>query len=396
MKTNFKHYIGDVIKDKKRNLTILDNEIRQRKRINRGKQIISKDKWYRYRCNKCGWDKGWIEESKLTNRGCSCCSGTTVVEGINDIPTTAPWMVKYFQGGYDEAKLYTCESNKTIYPICPACGNVKDKQVPICRIHHYKSVGCSCSDGISYPEKIIFSLLQQLNIKFNYQFTKTNKTWCDNYKYDFAIIEKSCLIETHGGGHYIESGYVSLGGKTLQEEQENDRIKEQLAKQNGIQHYIVLDCRKSELELIKKSVIESELPTLFNFMENDIDWLQCEEYALKNIVKEVCDYKNQYKNKTNEELGNFFHLSKKTISGYLQIGKKIGWCDYDRYLTVRLKLTKDIEVYKNNILTHTFHSVNELISLSNDVLGFKISKDALYKHLNTDVLLNDEYKLKHI
>jgi hypothetical protein len=335
---------------------------------------------------------------KLYNLKIDCIKNGVVyfndAEGIFE-EATAPWMVKYFQGGYDEAKLYTCHSNKKIYPICPNCGNIRDKQVSIDKIFNYKSTGCACSDGISYPEKFVFSLLQQLNILFIYQFTKTNKGWCDKYKYDFAILEKSCIIETHGIGHYNKSGYVSLGSKTLQEEQENDIIKEQLSKTNGIEHYIVLDCRKSELEWIKKSVMESELPTLFNFTEGDINWLKCEKYACKNIIKEICEYKEQNKNKTNESISKKYSISSKTVSGYLQVGKKIGWCNYDRYTNVSLKMSKDIEVYMNNTLIFTFHSVNEIISLSYDVLGIKITKHVLYKYLDTNMLINNKYIIKH-
>ena len=38
-------------------------------------------------------------------------------------------MVKYFQGGIDEARRYTYNSRQKIYPICPDCGRVKDKDI---------------------------------------------------------------------------------------------------------------------------------------------------------------------------------------------------------------------------------------------------------------------------
>ena len=47
------------------------------------------------------------ERQILNGKRCACCSNSVVVEGINDIPTTAPWMVDYFPGGYEEAKRYT-------------------------------------------------------------------------------------------------------------------------------------------------------------------------------------------------------------------------------------------------------------------------------------------------
>jgi negative regulator of genetic competence, sporulation and motility len=45
--------------------------------------------------------------------------------------------------------------------------------------------------------------------------------------------------------------------------------------------------------------------------------------------------------------------------------------------------------------SYTFHSVNEIISLSYDVLGIKITKHVLYKYLDTNMLINNKYIIKH-
>ena len=86
---HFKYKIGQTFKDDKRDITIIDIETRRNKEKNQ--------KWYKYKCNKCGWNEGWIEETKLIDkRGCSCCRGFTVVKGINDVATSNPNVVKYF------------------------------------------------------------------------------------------------------------------------------------------------------------------------------------------------------------------------------------------------------------------------------------------------------------
>jgi hypothetical protein len=61
----------------------------------------------------------------------------------------------------------------------------------------------------------------------------------------------------HGGQHY-KSGF-NISNRSLNEEQKNDLIKEKLAKKNGILHYIVIDSRRSTVEYIKNSIINSEL-----------------------------------------------------------------------------------------------------------------------------------------
>ena len=77
-------------------------------------------------------------------------------------------------------------------------------------------------------------------------------------------------METHGKQHY-EDGFKGCGGRTLEEEQQNDKNKYELAIKNGIkqQNYIVIDCSKSDLEFIKNNIINSRLNELFNLNKNN-------------------------------------------------------------------------------------------------------------------------------
>ena len=130
MEYTYKYDIGEIIKDDKRDITIIGREVRVKKTSKRNYY----DRWYKYHCNKCG-NEDWLEQDKLRNRkqGCNvCCLGSNkVTEGINDIPTVAPWMVKYFQGGSNEAKNYSIGSNKKINPICPICGEIRKNPISI-------------------------------------------------------------------------------------------------------------------------------------------------------------------------------------------------------------------------------------------------------------------------
>lgn len=314
----FKYNVGDKITDNNRNLTIIDMEYRKIKGV--------LYKFYFYKCNVCGWDKGQITEQALNcGKGCTCCSGHIVIEGINDIPTTAPWMVKYFQGGYDEAKLYTYSSHRMIVPICPYCGKIHEKPMQINRLFLNRKVPCVCSDSVSYPEKFMYGLLKQLNINFIYQLTKTNLKWCNKYSYDFYIKEFNMIIETHGLQHYKDN--ISWNKKEgYKKDKENDIIKENLAISNNIIKYIVIDARYSNSNWIKTSIMNSKLPSILKFSENDIDWLKCEEFALKNIIKDICDYKNSHPITSNLDLVNLYQLSTTTIAKYLKVGYKLGWC----------------------------------------------------------------------
>ena len=89
---DFKININSIIKDSNRDMIILNREYRKEEKIDKeGRKSIYNLKWYQYKCNICGWDKGWIREDHLLKGvGCSCCRGLTVVKSINDIATTNP------------------------------------------------------------------------------------------------------------------------------------------------------------------------------------------------------------------------------------------------------------------------------------------------------------------
>ena len=68
--------------------------------------------------------------------------------------------------------------------------------------------GCSiCSDGTSYGEKFIYSMLNQLNIKYIPEF---NTDWTQGKKYDVNIPSINGIIEINGRQHYEEWGFYSI------------------------------------------------------------------------------------------------------------------------------------------------------------------------------------------
>lgn len=299
-------------------------------------------KVYTCTCLKCNDTNVEISESHLKEgRGCPTCRGLKVVEGINDIPTTSPWMIKYFQGGKVEALNYTNNSNKVIYPKCPFCGRISDKPVKINKIYTKNGFSCHCSDGISYPEKFVSEFLNQLEIKYISQATKNSIDWLeDNKRYDFYIPDKNIIIEVNGRQHY---DYNNWTGKSLQQEQLNDAIKESIAIKNGISLYIKLDCRESSKEYIRNSILNSELNSVYCL--DNINWEQCEIRALSNTTKEICDFYSNVSNDT-KLISKKFNKSINTISRHLKSGNKYGWCKplYD-------PCDKKVCVSKNNTIT---------------------------------------------
>lgn len=386
----FKVKIGQVFKDEKRYLIILDRKHRVDKKG-------CDWKYYKYKCNNCGYDEGWMVESSLLIKGigCSCCANRTAVLGINTIWDTDRWMCD-LGVSEEDAKKYTKASNTKINVICPDCG--KKKKVVINSIYTNRSIGCTCGDGFSYPEKFMTNVLVQLGVNFQTQLSKKDFSWCENYRYDFYIPSLNMIIETHGIQHYKESSR----GRTLQEEQENDVCKKELAVSNSIEHYIELDCSVSNLEWIKNSVLNSKLNKLFDLSK--VDWNQCEEFALKNIIKEVCEYWNNKEEwETTKDLSFKFGLDRCTIIRHLKKGGGHGWCSYDtkeemiRCGITRGKLSgKKVEMFKNNISLGIFESCHELERQSEKLFGVKLLKSAISEVCNGKKTHYKNYTFKYI
>ena len=332
----WKYKIGDRLIDYKddgtlkRDLTIIDKKIvvekQNRKNYKHG-YVMRQFKYYQYKCNVCGWDDGWAREDNLFfhHNGCSCCGNMTVVKGINDVATTHPHLVQYFKNKND-AFLYSAYSNKCPELMCPNCGHVKTGLSMDTLLR--SGFGCNmCSDGISYPEKFVNAFLKQLNVEYKMQLSCTTHPWCDRYKYDFwfKLDEAEYIVEVHGEQHYRKRG-------GWHDVKKNDAIKKELAYANGFNngHYIIIDCRHSELEWIKSKICESALTQLFDL--SAINWSLCHEIALKNLIKEVCVY---WESNTKDspiatsEVAQRFNISASTVLKYLKHGDELGWCNYN-------------------------------------------------------------------
>ena len=348
--------IGEVLKDDKRDLTII-NIVKEKQKDGYNKT------YYKCRCNICGYETLALKGNLKKGRGCAACCNQVAVLGINTIWDTDRWMVD-LGVSEEDAKTNTYGSNKEIEVVCPDCGC--RKMITPNALNRNKSISCDCSDGKSFPEKFMMNVLKQLNVDFQIQLTKTTFKWCEDKKYDFYIPSLNMIIETHGRQHYEDTNWVGAGGRTLAEEQENDRIKKELALNNKITEYIVIDCRYSKMEWIKGSVLNSRLSDIFNLSK--IDWLECERFALGNLVKEVCKKWEEFKvDMTIPVFAKFYpEISDATVREYIKKGSDLGWTTYNakeelkRSSWKNLKVNrKTVYVYKNEELKHVFNSCLE-------------------------------------
>lgn len=318
---------GVRLTDNGRDITIIDRKIkitdivRYDKIRMKERKIKKKDKYYKYHCNIDGFES-WIVESNLQKGvGCSLCCGLSVVEGVNDIATTRPDLLDNFID-IDIAKTISQKSHKRYLFKCSICGN--KKQMRVADLAN-KGFSCPrCSDGASYPEKLMYAVLFQLGIKFIHQLTSVDLEWIGKYRYDFYIPEEDCIIEIHGDQHYNLKDNFSRNNDI--DEIENDRMKKELADKNKVRKYIVVDARKSELEWIKKNILSSELSEMYVLSE--IDWIKCEKDARGSRVYDVCKIKKENPSMVSTEISALTGIERSVVVDYLKRGSKIGWCEY--------------------------------------------------------------------
>lgn len=238
----------------------------------------------------------------------------------NLISKVRPDIIQYLKYKED-ADVYTIGSDKKIYTICPTCGN--EKLIVIKQLTRQGSSCPICGDNFSYGEKVITSILNHFNIKYKYQ-KKFN--WSKGKIYDFYLYDYNTIIEVNGAQHYVKS-FETIGGRSLKEEQENDKIKKELASKNNIKTYIELDCRKSEIGWIKNSILKSNLTNLIDF--DNIDFEEFNSFAKYNtLLNEICCLYNSglylY------EIANKLHIWIGTVSDYLVRGNTIGLCKFKK------------------------------------------------------------------
>lgn len=365
----WKYQVGDIIQDDKRHFRITDRKIEEKIYNNKNKKY--KYKMYKYQCFKCGWDEGWIEEGNLIKgHQCRCCIGQIVVKGINTLGDKRPDLIQYFENCEDAFCVLPRTDNRKVNIICPLCNN-KIEITP----DHLTTRGFTCrkcSDGFSYPEKFIYNLLQQINVRFITQLNNSHFDWVGNFRYDFYLSDYNCIIETHGGQHY-----GSIKEEELKKIQDNDKNKKELAEKNGV-NYVVLDCRESTIDWIKNSVNNSLLLSLFDL--SNINWQECHERSINSLVRVVSDCWNEHRDWSTKIICDYVGLKKSTVVKYLKQAKELGWCDYSTELSYQRRECSafrnnsiPINVYKDGRFLFTYPSAAKLANDSKDLLGVELN-----------------------
>ena len=192
----------------------------------------------------------------------------------------------------EDTKTISPYSGKKFYTKCLNCSEISKNKKYLYHLTRGKKIPCNaCGDGRSLPEKFLYYIFKQLNINFT---TQVSPDWesLGQRSYDFYIPSLSMIIETHGAQHF-KGGFS--GGRTLEEEQQNDKEKKEIAIKNGIKNYIEIDCSESTLEFLKENIIRKLSP---HFDLSNIDWELAWRNSQKSLKVEVKKFHDKgYNNK---------------------------------------------------------------------------------------------------
>lgn len=321
---------------------------------------------------------------------------------IEKIATSCPDIVQYLVDKQD-AYRYSKGSGKYVDTICPICGSKRLYRINSLALYGFKCH--ACGDKISYPNKFMWKLLSQCNIKFIREVSSIYKQfdWLGKYLCDFYFEkdQKEYIIEMDGGYHF------SNGFGNLNLIQKRDHDKDILIQEHGI-NVIRIDCNYVDVSkrfyYIKNNIIKSGLLNILSVSE--IDWEACDKFALSNMLFDTCETWNSGVHDV-QKISLIMNLSPSAIRNYLNKGKELKLCDYDgmkvnsvRRSNQNREFNKNrrspIAVYKDENIVGVFEWCGELIDLSYELFGKKFSAPMIYKACKGDISHAYGYEMKNI
>jgi predicted DNA-binding protein YlxM (UPF0122 family) len=263
--------------------------------------------------------KGHEWPAKLGNithnhQGCPYCSGRYPIVGETDLWTTN----KIIAGSLlhpEDGYRFTQFSSKKVDFVCPNCGEILNRAISNVS---QKGLSCHiCGDGISYPNKFMASVLKQLNIDYIPEFQIDDA----NYRYDFYIPVYNLVIEMHGRQHYED---WNRKGISCEDVQLNDRLKFIFAVEHGVDKYVCIDARNSDINYISTGIKKSKLNDLFNLQ--DVDWKKCGYYASGSLVHSAASLWNS--GYSASEIAEELKVNISTIYNWLKKGTELNLCNW--------------------------------------------------------------------
>ena len=288
---------------------------------------------YIIHCNDCGatYDvrsrllkTAYSHRQKNTNKTqqkyCPICTRHRCYRGINDVATVRKDLLPYFVN-IEDAKNYTPGSSHVALLRCPYCN--KTRKMSLNQLSFQGFICKYCADSISIPNKMLRGVMLQLPVEdLKFEFSSG---WSCKKKYDcyFIYNSKKYLVEIDGEQHIRNTEW-----STQQVQQENDKLKSKLAKENNY-NLIRIPAYDSDLNSIKGNILKSELATIFDLTH--LKWDEIYKGTASNVNIEICNYYNEHKKEIMmKDMAKHFHICTRTLTLILQRMTKLGLCQYSQ------------------------------------------------------------------
>lgn len=358
-RTAFKYSIGDIVNN---------NKVLKAFRVDdyRGQTC----KRYEFQCLSCGY-VGEKYEVDLENRKCPICSNRRFVHpDINSIKITHPNIYKHIVD--NDADKYSYGSGHKVHWKCPLCKNTNFTAIKC--LTSSRPTGCQfCGDGISYPEKILYNTLSFVSNTFE---KHKRFAWSEGRIYD--AFDKDIFIEIHGSQHYVKS-FEKCGGRTLEEEIENDKRKHEIAVNNhkNLVDYVVIKAYPETFDNIKHAILNSRLTKYYNFSK--VNWYDVKKKAESSLVVEVGRLYNF--NDNIEDISKLFQLHNTTVYRYLHRATELGVCNFipdykNEHNSCKVRCKNTGEVFKSQQEAARWCGLKSSTGISNCARGLKKCKTA--------------------
>lgn len=287
---------------------------------------------------------------------------------IHNIFVVNPYLCQFIVDDYNYIKSLTKSSDKYIHIKCPKCGNIRRIQT---KYYFRHGAGCrKCGDGISYPEKFVHCVLEQLRIDFVTQYRINGF----RYLYDFYLPKLNMVIEVDGDQHNKETNNWYR--------KERDIVKTKICKKNNIK-IIRIKSYISDMDYIKSSITNNK-EFCYYFDISKINWELCNKMATKSIVYEASKLFSN--GRSIEEIAYYFKINYVTVRRYLKKGAKLLLCNYNiqdaiknrshKAAESRMRNTiKPIDAYYNGKYIGTFKSPGDFSRQSRELFGEDIQQN---------------------
>ena len=310
-----------------------------------------KDKYVEVECSECGHKK-WQKERYLD-----------LDKPCNRLRHLRPDLVKLLDDSEDDFQ-YTPKSHKIAKWKCPCCNTQFKRTVSTISTRGFN---CPvCGTGISFPNRMMYQILRQLNVQFKreYEFD-----WAKGKYYDFYIEEINAIIEMHGQQHYRHKNNASRWNKSLDEIIKNDSLKKDLAIKNGITNYIIIDARFSDYDYIYENIAKSDLSNYYCMSNINKNSILNKMYS-NDFVKEIITlWENGETIKGIAKKRGLFHTTVKKIIKNASDG---GLTFYD----------SNIEIKKNSKRIGLFNE-KRIVCLNDGIEHRSITSASKYYNINT-------------